>query len=130
MRKKNNEVEEDKKPPKPKKIFMLTYEFWDDGEVTCSRIEKVPQERGAPKNLPYFEENKLDYVTSVKTRLAKDKYEIFQEVIKGISITEEEIKHFYTPRQPKSKEIVEESEDSPEINKKDSKVEGFDFEEK
>jgi hypothetical protein len=129
MGKKPNDVEEDKKPPKPKKIFMLTYEFWDDGEVTCSRIEKVPQERGAPKNLPYFEENKLDFVTSLKSRLAKDKYEIFQEVIKAISITEDEIKHFYAPT---TKKVMtkEDADIVSEVNKKDSKVDGFDFEEK
>jgi hypothetical protein len=40
--------DEEEKPPKPKKIFIITHELWDDGEITTVLGEKFQGERGAP----------------------------------------------------------------------------------
>lgn len=121
------EVEE-KKPPKPKKIFILSYEFWDDGEATCSRVEKVPQERGAPKNLPYFDEDVIDYTTSLKSRLGKDKFELFSVLMKGLAITEEEVRNFYSIEKESSDDVAPEVSSCSVKPPKKSKVDDFDFE--
>ncbi len=112
MGKKGQTEVEDKKPPKPKKIFTLSYEFWDDGEVTCSRVEKIAQERGAPKNLPYLEGEQLDFRRSIKTALQKNSLDILKELYRGIGIEESYVETLYNGGKSPSDETENEGEEA------------------
>jgi hypothetical protein len=125
--KKNNDGEQDAKLPKPKVWFIAKFEMWDDGEITHDLVEKVQGERGAPRawRLEPFE-----FMTSVKARLAENKIKILQEICKGLSITEEEIKHYYASQSTPTKEPVldENDEGEKEVNKSTNEsIDGFDF---
>lgn len=109
-RKSNAEPEEDK-PKKPKKIFIATFEMWDDGEISHDLVEKVQGERGAPKS---WRLDPPEFMASVKARLADNKMKLLLEFCKGLNITEEELIAYYggskkqavaasTPAEPESK---------------------------
>jgi hypothetical protein len=93
-RRKAGDGEQEEKPPKPKKIFIATFEMWDDGEISHDLVEKVQGERGAPKS---WRLDPPEFMASVKARLSENKMKILAEICKGLSISEEEIKTYYNP---------------------------------
>lgn len=129
-RKRNDEggAPPEEKQPKPKKIFIATFEMWDDGEITHDLVEKVQGERGAPRS---WRLDPPEFMASVKARLAENKMKILAEICKGLSIDENEIKNYYSPSPSKVVTTKEDKEDeTPEVNKKSLDGEGFDFESK
>lgn len=54
------------KEEKPRKIFELKVDLWDDGEVTSTIIEIVPQDRGAPKKWLL---ERSDFIQSLKAQI-------------------------------------------------------------
>jgi hypothetical protein len=93
-RRKAGDGEQEEKAPKPKKIFIATFEMWDDGEISHDLVEKVQGERGAPKS---WRLDPPEFMASVKARLSENKMKILAEICKGLSISEEEIKAYYAP---------------------------------
>ena len=128
MGRKKSDIPEEEKQPKPKKIFIATFEMWDDGEITHDLVEKVQGERGAPRS---WRLDPPEFMNSVKARLSENKMKIMAEICKGLSISEVEIAQYYNP---KGKTVQAEPEDGvepEEINKKaEPGVEGFSFDEK
>ena len=124
-KRKPGDPEPEDKQPKPKKIFVATFDLWDDGEITYDLVEKVQGERGAPKA---WRLDPAEWMTSVKARLSENKMKILAEMCKGLSITEEEIKQYYAPGTKKT-----ESSDNvttPVVSKNTASNDGFDFESK
>ena len=117
----------EEKQPKPKKIFIATFEMWDDGEITHDLVEKVQGERGAPRS---WRLDPSEFMTSVKARLAENKMKILAEICKGLSIDEAEIKSYYSPSSAKAAATKEVEVDAPKATKKPTEGEGFDFESK
>lgn len=120
----------EEKQPKPKKIFIATFEMWDDGEITHDLVEKVQGERGAPRS---WRLDPTEFMTSVKARLAENKMKILAEICKGLSITEDEIKAYYgSTAKPKAAPVVEEKDDDAEEPHKKAETggDGFDFDSK
>ena len=113
------DTEEDT-PPKPKKIFIITHEIWDDGEVTTDLVEKVQGDRGAPKS---WRLDAPEFITSVKARIAENKIKLLEDLCKGLSITPEDIKNYYAP----SVRALEKEEES---DKDDDGTDNISFEEK
>jgi hypothetical protein len=124
-RKSNNEPDEEK-PKKPKKIFIATFEMWDDGEISHDLVEKVQGERGAPRA---WRLDPPEFMASVKARLADNKMKLLIEFCKGLNITEEELIAYYggskksTPA-PATPVVSEEKKES----KKSEGNDEFDFE--
>ena len=54
---------------RPRKVFELKFEIWDDGEVTNSIVEIVPQDRGAPKKW-HLQPN--DFKVSLKNTVSQN----------------------------------------------------------
>lgn len=54
------------KEDKPRKVFELKLEIWDDGELTSSIVEIVPQDRGAPKKWLL---DRTDFIRSLKSQI-------------------------------------------------------------
>ena len=54
------------KEEKPRKVFELKVDLWDDGEVTSTIIEIVPQDRGAPKKWLL---ERSDFIQSLKAQI-------------------------------------------------------------
>ena len=123
MGRKPSDSEEDKKPPKPKKIFIATFELWDDGEISHDLVEKVQGERGAPRA---WRLDPAEWMTSVKARLSENKMKILAEICKGLSITEDEIKAYYAPGKKVVPTVVD-AEVAVTPPKKAATAEGFDF---
>lgn len=94
-RKKNEGDGGEEKQPKPKKIFIATFEMWDDGEISHDLVEKVQGERGAPKS---WRLDPPEFMASVKARLAENKMKILVEMAKGLAISEDEIRAYYNPK--------------------------------
>lgn len=83
-------------PPKPKVLFKMSFEIWDDGEITKDLVEKVQGERGAPKA---WRLDARDFVTSVK-QCVGDKTKIFEALLKSLDMTVEELKKSYALDKP------------------------------
>lgn len=94
-RKRNEGDGGEEKQPKPKKIFIATFDMWDDGEITHDLVEKVQGERGAPKS---WRLDPPEFMASVKARLSENKMKILAEMAKGLAITEDEIRAYYSPK--------------------------------
>ena len=124
MGRKPSDGDEDKKPPKPKKIFIATFELWDDGEISHDLVEKVQGERGAPRA---WRLDPAEWMTSVKARLSENKMKILAEICKGLSITEDEIKQYYAPGKKPVPAVVDAEDAVTPPTKKSAPAEGFDF---
>ena len=79
-------------PPKPKVVFSMKFDIWDDGEITRDLIEKVQGERGAPKA---WRLEARDFSASVKATIG-DKTKIFEQLLASLDITVDEMKKSYS----------------------------------
>ena len=115
-------------PPKPKVIFTMKFEIWDDGEITRDLVEKVQGERGAPKA---WRLEPRDFSASVKAVIG-EKLKVFEQILASLDVSVDEMKKAYSldkPSQEKMGKIA-----SAFISNEDdgitSPVEEFDFENK
>ncbi len=79
-------------PPKPKAIFTMKFDIWDDGEITRDLIEKVQGERGAPKA---WRLEPRDFAASMKATVG-EKTKIFEQLLAALDISVDEMKRAYS----------------------------------
>lgn len=96
---------QEERAERPRKVFELKFEIWDDGELTNSIVEIVPQERGAPKKW-HLEAN--DFKKSLRQQISETP-EVFGDMIL-------ESLGFKKPEYVKPVEDVEESEDEEDFD--------------
>ena len=74
------------KAEKPRKVFELKVEIWDDGEITTNITEIVPQDRGAPKKWLL---ERADFIRSLKSQITQTPDLIKDEIVEllGFSST-------------------------------------------
>ncbi len=87
-----SKADKEQAPPKPKVLFKMAFEIWDDGEITRDLVEKVQGERGAPKA---WRMEPRDFISSVKATVG-DKTKVFEALLKALDFTVEEVKKTYS----------------------------------
>jgi hypothetical protein len=93
MSKNTNNSDKEQAPPKAKVIFKMSFDIWDDGEITRDLVEKVQGERGAPKA---WRLEPRDFAASVKANIgASDKTKIFEAILASLDISVDEMKKTY-----------------------------------
>ena len=88
---KNNNSDKEQAPPKAKVIFKMSFDIWDDGEITRDLVEKVQGERGAPKA---WRMEPRDFAASLKATIG-DKTKLFEALLASLDITVDEMKKTY-----------------------------------
>jgi len=76
------EPDEDKND-KPKVIYKMTYEWWDDGELTHDIVEMVQGARGRPKA---WRLNASEFAASVKASLSEDTTILASKMLESMNI--------------------------------------------
>jgi len=94
---------QEERAERPRKVFELKFEIWDDGEVTNSIIEIVPQDRGAPKK---WHMEAHDFKKSLRHQISETP-EVFGDMIL-------EMLGFKKPEYVKSADEVEDPVDEDE----------------
>ncbi len=73
----------EEKPPKPKVLYKLVLEFWDDGEIIDDIVENVQGERGRPKA---WRLNPGEFKRSLEKTLSQTPELLVDEILKAMDI--------------------------------------------
>lgn len=120
-----SKADKEQAPPKPKVVFKMAFEIWDDGEITRDLLEKVQGERGAPKA---WRMEPRDFISSVKATVG-DKTKVFEALLKSLDFTVEELKKTYSldrTTQAKAEKIASAFSENAD-SKEESAEEEFNF---
>ena len=74
---------DEQKSDKPKVLYRVTYEMWDDGEITGDIVEMIQGARGRPKA---WRLNPSEFATSVKAQLSEDPAIIATKILESMNI--------------------------------------------
>lgn len=116
--------DKEQKPPKPKAIFTMKFDIWDDGEITRDLIEKVQGERGAPKA---WRLEPRDFAMSVKATVG-DKTKIFEQLLAALDISVDEMKKAYSLDKSTQAKVDKIASVISSTSKTENKEDEFNFE--
>lgn len=91
--------DEIEKKDKPQKLFEMSFEIWDDGQITRDLIELVRGDRGAPKK---WRLEPRDFINSVKAQVVGGKMDLLVAIMASMDVNMDELlKTFNAKRDPK-----------------------------